>query len=133
MGAFVFSPGGRSREAMDGGYIFPFHLDAAFITEFYPLWRSDGISFAVVPLTGQPAPDDAAPKGKTPANKLHANLFPSPDFRAYLASMVGFPVENASDAHTAVRGYFELATLSDLTEAQLAKLTKGFLAWKKGK
>lgn len=83
---FIVQPGGKFREALDGGLILPMHLDASFATEFLEVWRTEGISFALCPLReiGAEAPEtsgasagaspqpggDNPPRHLTPAQKL---------------------------------------------------------------
>jgi len=148
---FILSPGGRFREALDGGIIVPMHLDASRVTEFLTYWQQEGITFALLPLQEKPVATSAEPEegeGQEPAQpaqpaaprrrergaaeKLHASgLLAFPMFWAHLESRLGRSVGNVEEAHEAVKQLYGLASLSELSEEQAAEVRREWLRWKR--
>ena len=130
---FVVQPGGTSREAKDGGYIFPVHLDAAFVTEFYPYWREEGISFMLVPFVekAEPAPEPVTVphNGETPAQILHARFFKLGLFQEWMQAQTGKPVRDEMEAKTAFKDISSVDSCSEITVDDLEEIVAHFNAW----
>ena len=134
--AFLVQPGGKFREAIDGGLIIPVHLDAAFATEFLEHWRTEGITFALAPLTD--ASNPAASEGggqvppplhtqekrkRSPAEFFHLEDCYDTDFQAWCGAT------DADGAHAAIRATLGLDSLSTLTQPQVNAIR---LFWRRG-
>ena len=131
---FVVQPGGTSREAKDGGYIFPVHLDAAFVTEFYPYWREEGISFMLVPFVenAEPAPEPvtAPHNGETPAQILHARFFKLGLFWDFLEQCDnGIHINDSAQAKIAFKDLYDVDSCSQITREKLEEIVAQFNEW----
>ena len=132
---FVVQPGGTSREAKDGGYIFPVHLDAAFVTEFYPYWREEGISFMLVPFVekSEPAPEPVTVphNGETPAQILHARFFKLHLFWEFLewASSSDPNIDDEVHAKMVFKEWQGINSCSEIDHAKLEHIIGAFNAW----
>lgn len=151
---FILSPGGRFREALDGGLVVPMHLDATRVTEFLVYWQTEGVSFALLPLqegargigpsagAGEleppappviPPPDaPRVPRRRGAAERLHASaLLSLPLFWRHLASVTGYAVKSVEDAHDAIKRLYGLESLAALTDEQADEVKRAWLRWKR--
>lgn len=132
---FIVSPGGRFREALDGGILAPLSVDPSRATDFLAYWRMEGITFALVPLVPgaasaprEPEPSEApAPKVRhlTPANRAHLDLFTAPRFYEW----AGLEPGDEKGAHEWLKARWHLSSLSELTGEQLTRTQLALARW----
>ena len=132
--SWIIQPGGASREAKDGGFIFPMHLDAAFVSEFYPYWKTEGISFLLVPFVDQkvkpePKPEPLPTRGESPAKALHARFFKLPLFWRWLEGTGEVEIENENQAKELFKGKYGIESCSGITQDELEGYVSEFNEW----